>query len=161
MRRLDGEQAEEVRRFFEAAAEAARNAECDEIKCGAAVVKNDRLIGVGYNGPPLGSGDNKTCGVEWNHGKKPKHDTTCCVHAEWRAILNACKDNGEDIDGSTIFFMQVDDEGNFTDAGDPHCTVCSRLAMDAGIAGFSLWNSGGVDNYTTDEYDKASYAHHE
>jgi hypothetical protein len=54
--------------------------------------------------------------------------------------------------------MRIDDAGNFTDAGDPFCTVCSRLTMDAGVGEFALYNNGGADIYTLDEYNLTSYA---
>ena len=53
--------------------------------------------------------------------------------------------------------MRVDDEGNFTDAGDPYCTTCSRFVMEAGIGEFALWNNGRTDIYALPEYDQKSY----
>lgn len=53
--------------------------------------------------------------------------------------------------------MRVDDAGNFTDAGKPFCTVCSRLTMQAGISDFALWNNDRADVFTLPEYNKLSY----
>jgi hypothetical protein len=66
--------------------------------------------------------------------------------------------NANKIPGSTLYFMRVDEVGGFTDAGDPFCTVCSRLAMEAGIDEFALYNENGADIFTTPEYNKKSYA---
>ena len=54
-------------------------------------------------------------------------------------------------------FMRVDNEGNFTDAGDPFCTTCSRLALESGVGKFALWNAGGADIYEAAEYNQKSY----
>jgi len=78
------------------------------------------------------------CDEGWNLESKPKYDKTCCVHAEWNAILDACKANPGKLEGSTLYFMRIDEEGGFTDAGEPFCTVCSRLALQAGVAYFEL-----------------------
>jgi hypothetical protein len=54
--------------------------------------------------------------------------------------------------------MRIDEAGNFTDAGDPFCTVCSRLTMEAGVGEFALYNNGGADVYPLCEYNAKSYA---
>lgn len=77
-------------------------------------------------------------------------------------MIDALKNNPADqIDGSTLYFMRVDDKGNFTDAGKPYCTTCSRFTMQAGVAEFALWNSDGADMYTLKEYNEASYQFHQ
>jgi hypothetical protein len=88
---------------------------------------------------------------------KPKYDKTCCIHAEWRAVLDACKTNADKLAGSVLYFMRIDTEGNFTDAGEPFCTVCSRLTMESGVEEFALYNDGGADIYPLDEYNTKSY----
>ena len=146
--------------YFQAAADQASKALCQRARCGTVVVKDGRVIGRGYNGPPLGSESNRFCGAEWDYSKKPKYDLTCCIHAEWRAIIDACKAHGTDLEGARLYFMRTDDDGGFTDAGQPYCTVCSRLTMEAGITEFALWNDNGADLYPADEYDRLSYAYH-
>ena len=79
------------------------------------------------------------------------------MHAEWRAVLDACKHNADKIDGSVLYFMRLDDQGNFSGAGVPYCTNCSRLSMEAGIGEFALWNKDGADIYHINEYDRLSY----
>lgn len=46
-------------------------------------------------------------------------------------------------------------------AGQPYCTHCSRLALDAGIAEFVLWHNEGIAVYPTDEYNNLSYRYKE
>lgn len=145
--------------YFEKAAEVAANATCLRAKCGSIIVAEDGMvIGEGYNAPPLGYEDQRTCEIDWDTSVKPKYDTTCCVHAEWNAILDACKRHPEKIGGATLYFMRIDEKGGFTDAGEPYCTVCSRLALQSGIEYFSLWN-GGEERFSTKHYNLASYSY--
>jgi hypothetical protein len=53
--------------------------------------------------------------------------------------------------------MRIDEEGNFTNAGEPFCTTCSRLTMEAGVGEFALYNNEGADLYPLDEYNLKSY----
>lgn len=163
MRRVEPEDIDNILPFFEAAAEAAREATCLRAKCGSVVVSKAGLIlGRGYNAPPLDSESQRTCDVRWDLGKKPKYDKTCCVHAEWNATMDTLVyATTEEIEGSKLYFMRVDGNGEFTDAGEPYCTTCSRIVMQAGIAEFVLWNAGGADIYTLPEYNKVSYGYHE
>lgn len=145
------------RYYFEQAAIEARRATCLRARCGSIIVDvAGNIIGRGHNSPAREDESQRTCLVEWDTVKKPKYDTTCCVHAEWNAILNVCKTSPDLINGSTLYFMRIDGEGNFTDAGEPYCTVCSRLALQSGIAYFALWNHG-PDIRTTADYNTQSY----
>jgi len=139
------------------AAEAAAGATCYRSHCGSVIVKDGVVIGSGYNAPPLNDEGRRTCDATWDYDKKPKYDLTCCVHAEWRAVIDACKRNADSIKGSTLYFMRIDEGGNFTDASEPYCTTCSRFVMEAGIGEFALWNNEGADVYTLPEYDELSY----
>ena len=55
-----------------------------------------------------------------------------------------------------LYFMRVDDEGSFTDAGEPYCTTCSRFTLESGISQFALWNEGAAAIYHTAEYNRES-----
>ena len=146
--------------YFQLAADVAKRATCERAKCGSVVVGDDGVvIGEGYNAPPLEDESQRTCHFEWNLESKPKYDKTCCVHAEWNAILDACKNAPEKLAKATLYFMRIDANGNFTDAGEPYCTVCSRLALQSGIGYFALW--GDVPKiYTTREYNLKSFEYH-
>ena len=144
--------------YFEKAAEQARQATCHRAKCGSVIVANDgAIIGVGYNAPPLNDERQRHCETEFNLHIKPKYDKTCCVHAEWNAILNALRNNADQVPGSTLYFMRVDDRDQWTDAGKPFCTVCSRLAMQSGLKKFALWSDNKTQPYDVDEYNIESY----
>lgn len=157
MRRVVGKELEDIKSYFDLAAKAASKATCYRAKCGSVIVKDGKVIGSGQNGPPRNDESRRTCNTAWDYDKKPKYDLTCCIHAEWRAVINACRNNPDKIEGSTLYFMRIDENGNFTDAGDPYCTTCSRFTMESGVAEFALWNDDGVDIMTLPEYDQKSY----
>lgn len=145
-------------KWFHEAASMAAQALCKRDNCGAVIVKDDEIIGSGYAAPPQDDSKNAKCQFEYPEiTLKPKSDRTCCVHAEWRAIFDALKKNPEKIAGSTLYFTRVDDNGKRLFSGDPYCTVCSRLALDAGISFFALWYEEGIRVYDASEYNNLSY----
>lgn len=156
MQRIVGDEYRSMLPYFKAAANIATQATCSRASCGSVIVKEGKIIGEGSNGPPLGNEENRRCEVAWDFSIKPKYDKTCCVHAEWRAVIDASKRNGADIEGSRLYFMRIDENGGFTDAGEPYCTVCSRLTMESGVSEFVLWNAEGADVYSLAEYDRKS-----
>lgn len=146
--------------YFEEARKVATRAKCTRAKCGAVVVsRGGEIVGRGYNAPPLEDESQRMCDTKLDQSIKKNNDKTCCVHAEWNAILDALKNSSEKVAGSTLYFMRVDEEGNFTEAGDPYCTVCSRLALQSGVAEFALWN-GGPDIVDTKKYNIKSYEYY-
>ena len=153
---LEGEREVEAIGWMQEAAEVAKKAMCLRAKCGTVIVKDGRIIGEGYNAPPLDREENRVCNVDFPPGK-PKYDQTCCVHAEWRAIMDALKNHPDKVANSSLYFTRVNEAGEIKKSGQPYCTVCSRLALDAGIATFLLWQEGGVAAYPTDEYNRLSY----
>lgn len=144
--------------FNEAAVEAIK-ATCLKAKCGAIIVLDNQIIGRGFNSPAGNNITQSKCELNLVNSLKPKSDRTCCVHAEWRAIIDAIKNN-KDIKGSTLYFTRVDDKGNILKSGEPYCTVCSRLALDNGVKYFALWHDSGIKLYDTDEYNELSYKFH-
>lgn len=151
----------EHEQWFHEAALVAADALCLRAKCGAVIVAEGNVIGRGYNAPPLDDILTRRCLEEnYDRSKKPKYDLTCCVHAEWRAIMDALRRNSECIQGSTLYYVRLDEEGNPKRSGEPFCTVCSRLALDSGIAFFALWHESGIALYDTKDYNDRSYDFH-
>lgn len=143
--------------YFKQAQAEALKATCNRAHCGAVIVSKDgQIIGRGYNAPPLGDESQRMCDAELDKSIKQNNDKTCCVHAEWNAIMDALKHRGDKIEGSTLYFMRVDDKGEFTEAGQPYCTVCSRLALESGVKTFGLWNDG-PELFDTARYNQVSY----
>ena len=147
--------------YFQEAAKEAKLATCHRAKCGCVIVAADKsIIGRGHNSPPGDDEAQRTCDIaDYDFSVKPKYDKTCCVHAEWKAILDACKRRGKAIEGSTLYFMRINDKGEFTNADAPYCTVCSRLTLESGVKWFVLWN-GAPQVYDTSKYNKLSYDFH-
>lgn len=148
--------AEEHEQGMEWAAEAARRSLCFRSRCGAVIVRGGETIGKGYNAPPKDNTALRTCLVEYGLPQRFKYDRTCCVHAEWRAIMDALRVNPEKMEGARLYFIRVDEKGEKKMAGRPYCTVCSRLALDSGIAEFVLWHKEGIRAYPTEEYHRLS-----
>ncbi len=143
---------------FEAAQREALKATCYRARCGAVLVSDrGEIIGRGYNAPPLEDEAQRMCDVQLDKSIKQNNDKTCCVHAEWNAILDGLKSYGDALNGSTLYFMRVDESGAFTGSGKPYCTVCSRLALQTGVAQFGLWHDGPV-MFDTATYNQQSYA---
>ncbi len=143
--------------YFAQAAQAAEQATCHRAHCGSIIVSTDGIvIGRGFNAPPLGDESQRMCDNVYKTDRKPKSDKTCCVHAEWNAIINALRGYPDKVSGATLYFMRINDDGEFTQAGDPYCTVCSRLALQSGIKYFGLWN-GGSQMFDTASYNLKSY----
>jgi deoxycytidylate deaminase len=153
---LKDEKEKQAIKWMEEAKKAATKALCLKAKCGAVIIKDDEIIGYGYNAPPLDNEKNRVCNTQFGLGK-PRYDQTCCIHAEWRAITDALKRNPDKIHSSHLYFVRVSEDGNVKKSGKPYCTVCSRLALDTGVAYFLLWHENGICEYPTDEYNKLSY----
>ena len=153
---LKGIKEKEAINWMNEAALVAKKAMCYKAKCGTVIVKDNEIIGSGYNAPPLDLEENRVCDRDFGIGK-PKYDKTCCIHAEWRAMIDVLKRNSNKIDGSKLYFVRVDENGNIKKSVKPYCTVCSRLALDVGIEKFLLWHEDGIGEYPTDLYNKLSY----
>lgn len=143
--------------FIEAAAKEAAHSLCLNRKCGTVIVKDGGILGKGYNAPPLDDLKHRTCLDVYEYPHKKNFDRTCCIHAEWRAIMDALRYHPDSLQGSRLYFTSVDERGEPQKSGRPFCTVCSRLALDSGIAEFVLWHKDGIAAYDTDEYNRISY----
>lgn len=154
---LKNQEEKAAEEWMREAAKIAQKALCLKAKCGSIIVKDGKIIGSGYNAPPLDMEENRMCLNQYKFTGKKKYDRTCCMHAEWRAILDALRNNPDKILGSILYFTRVDKKGNIEKSGKPFCTVCSRLALDSGISEFILWHEEGICSYGTDQYNKLSY----
>jgi deoxycytidylate deaminase len=145
--------------YIDEAAKVALGSNCFRSRCGSVIVKDDSIIGVGFNSPP----GNKTIDHCFKDDlpKNFKSDKTCCVHAEKRAIFDALRKNHEKIVGSRIYFVRLDEFGSKLRAGKPYCTMCSKDVLDVGIAEFVLWHKDGVCVYDAEEYNTLSFQYRE
>jgi dCMP deaminase len=86
------------------------------LKVGALVVKDDRIISIGYNGQPSGWDNN--CEIELEDGTLKTKPTV--LHAEMNAISKLAKSN-ESGDGSSIFITHAP------------CIDCAKMIYQSGI----------------------------
>lgn len=140
--------------------EQAKQSTCERSACGSIIVSEDTLIGTGFNSPPH-QAIHKRCTINKDTYHKKVTDKTCCVHAEQRAILDALRTFPQKIIGSRLYFIRLDKNSNPLRAGKPYCTICSKLALDVGIAEFILWHKDGIVIYPTAEYNELSFAYSE
>ncbi len=102
MRYLTDAETEQTNKYLERCIELALQSTCERHRCGSVIVKENQIIGEGYNSPPRNLKSQKRCHIKKNEYDVKVTDKTCCVHAEQRAIFDALKKHGEEIEGSTI-----------------------------------------------------------
>jgi len=155
MKVLIGKESESAMHFIDIAADVALGSGCLRSRCGSIIVNDNEIIGRGFNSLPM----NKVL----EHCIKDelpidfKSDRTCCVHAEQRAVMNALATNPKKVEGSTLYFIRLDKEGNKLNAEDPYCTICSKMALDVGISEFVLLREEGITVYDIEEYNRFSF----
>lgn len=157
MRYLSGAEEKEAMKFLEEAERAAQNSTCLRTKCGSVIIKNGKIIGVGFNSPPFGLESQRRCENQKDGYHKKVTDKTCCVHAEQRAIMDALRRNPKELKGARLYFVRLGGDGKKAPSGKPYCTICSKMALDVGIAEFVLWHKKGICIYGTEEYNDMSY----
>lgn len=159
MKNLKGTDLKKVKYYLEVATKEARKATCSRAQCGAVIVNSDVIVGVGHNSPPLDNNVSRMCNNQYTYSKKTKlkYDTTCCVHAEWRALTDTLKNNSSKLAGSTLYFMRIEDDNPIKTQ--PFCTVCSRLQLDLGVKETVLWQDEGYISYDSLSYNQTSYAY--
>ncbi|MBR9678324.1 MAG: hypothetical protein GOU97_03485 [Nanoarchaeota archaeon] len=161
MRLLTGREESEALKWLEEARLVGLASTCHRSKCGSIIVKNNEIIGAGYNSPPRDEKLKKCFKDEIPVNFKS--DRTCCVHAEQRAVMDALKKNPDKIVGSAIYFARLEEKGRIKKSGRPYCTICSKMVLDAGIAEFVLWHEKevwereGIYVYDTREYNDLSF----
>ncbi len=158
MRTLKGSEYTQAWHYFLLAAEQAKQSTCNRARCGTVIVNNTTICGKGYNSPAGNLESRRMC-FKRNFDPGFKSDKSCCVHPEQRAIMDALRHYPENIQGSQLYFMRLDPSGSPLPAGEPYCTICSKMSLDSGIGEFLLWNGDAIISYPTEEYDRLSYAY--
>jgi len=106
--------------FMELAVNLSKRSHCIKRHVGAVLIKDTRIISIGYNGPPAKT---HNCDEEWPVEGCPRDSKGSCslaLHAEENAIVFAVK-NGTDIQGATMFVTLSP------------CISCARLMFVSGI----------------------------
>lgn len=138
----------------------AQSSTCERSRCGAIIIKNDRIIGRGWNSPPGNLESQRRC--QRKHELKPgfKSDRTCCIHAEQRAIADALHHFPADLPGAEMYFYRLGADKNL-EITRPYCTVCSKAILDAGVARIALYRADGWQWYDTEAYNDISFNYSE
>lgn len=114
--------------FMKLATDLALRSHCVKAQVGAVLVKDTRIISIGYNGPPAGT---HNCDEEWPDTGCPRDSKNSCslaLHAEENAILYAVK-NGASLEGSTLYITLSP------------CLPCARIIYSSGIKKVLFLNS--------------------
>ena len=88
--------------YMDLAINLAKRSHCIKAQVGSVLVKDTRIISIGYNGPPA---ETHNCDEEFPEVGCPRDSKGSCslaLHAEQNAILYAVK-NGSTIEGATIY----------------------------------------------------------
>ncbi|MBU0470036.1 MAG: hypothetical protein KKA62_05425 [Nanoarchaeota archaeon] len=157
MRYLSGEEEKKALEYLKKTAEIAVRAACRRSRCGSIIVKDSQIIGSGFNSPPGNKEEQRRCSYSKDSLHKKITDKTCCIHAEQRAIMDALRRYPDRIFGSRLYFIRLDENEKPSRAGQPYCTICSKMALDVGIAEFILWTEKGIAVYDTEEYNLISF----
>ncbi|HNU96284.1 MAG TPA: deaminase [Candidatus Magasanikbacteria bacterium] len=161
MKYLSGQEEKQALEYINKATRIALDSTCERAKCGCVIVKDGKVIGQGFNSPPLNTEKQRRCLFDKNTYNPKVTDKTCCIHAEQRAIMDALRNNPDKLIGSTLYFIRLDEDKTPARAGKPYCTICSKMALDVGIVEFVLWHDQGICVYNTDEYNTLSYQYQE
>lgn len=114
--------------FMELAVRVAQRSHCVRRQVGAVLVKDTRIISIGYNGPPPNT---HNCDEEWpDQGCTRDNKGSCylAIHAEQNAIMYAVKNNAS-VEGSTLFVTLSP------------CLPCARIIYSMGIKRIIYLNS--------------------
>ena len=143
----------EANYFLELAAQQAKKSTCKKSKRGAIIVKNGKILGMGYNNL-IDREDCDPC-LREDINDNSKAELCYAVHAEQDAIFNALEKHN-DLKGSRIYHIKVKD-GKMEPSEDISCTVCSRIVLRTGISEFVLLQKKGIAVYDSKEFNKLSF----
>jgi deoxycytidylate deaminase len=161
MKYFSEEETKKAQKYIDECVKQALNSTCQRSRCGSIIVKDEEIIGKGFNSPPANKEEQRRCSCSKEDYAKKVTDKTCCVHAEQRAIMEALRNNSNKLINSRLYFIRLDEKGNRSFSGKPYCTICSKMALDVGISEFVLLHKEGICAYNTDEYNLLSFNYKE
>jgi dCMP deaminase len=125
--------------FMDTAERFAQLSSAIRLKVGAVVVKDNRIISIGYNGMPAGwtnDCENLVRIEDDEHGRYEYKTKPEVIHAEANAILKLARD-GESGNGASLFCTHAP------------CIDCAKLIYGAGISSLYYCNAyrddSGID----------------
>lgn len=107
---------------------------CIRRNFGAVIVKDDEIIGTGYNGAPRGRKNCDDLGYclreKLNVPRGERYELCRSVHAEQNAIISVERSK---MLGSTIYLCgKSHTDGSYVENSSP-CALCKRMIINAGI----------------------------
>lgn len=143
----------EAEHFLELAAQQAKKSTCKKSQRGAIIVKDEKILGMGYN-KLIGRDECNPC-IREDIKDNSRAELCYAVHAEQEAIFDALEKHN-DLKGSRIYHIKVKD-GKMEPSEDISCTFCSRIVLRIGISEFVLLQKKGIAVYDTEEFNKLSF----
>tara|TARA_R100001244_G_scaffold21111_1_gene22591 strand:- start:220 stop:660 length:441 start_codon:yes stop_codon:yes gene_type:complete len=119
--------------FVETTKLVAQRSSCVKAQQAALLIKDNRIISFGYNGPPAGTFNCSDDGGEEACGKDSNGSCFHGIHAEQNAIGYAAR-NGIDTEGCIIYCTETP------------CISCAKLIVASGIKEFHY-----IDEYRLDD----------
>jgi len=119
--------------FVETTKLVAQRSSCVKAQQAALLIKDNRIISFGYNGPPAGTFNCNDDGGEEACGKDSNGSCFHGIHAEQNAIGYAAR-NGIDTEGCIIYCTETP------------CISCAKLIVASGIKEFHY-----IDEYRLDD----------
>ena len=119
--------------FVETTKLVAKRSSCVKTQQAALLIKDNRIISLGYNGPPAGTLNCFEDGGEEACGKDNNGSCRLGIHAEQNAIGYAAR-NGINTEGCIIYCTQTP------------CISCAKLVVASGIKEFYY-----IDEYRLDD----------
>lgn len=118
--------------YLKIAEAVAQRSTCLRRKYGAVIVKDDKIVGTGYNGSPRGEKnccDEGKCLREELHVPKGERYELCrSVHAEQNAMIQS---NRLDMQDATLYITGIEIDNNYADP--TPCKLCSKMIKNSGI----------------------------
>jgi len=143
--------------FLGIALAVAKRSTCLRRKFGAVIVKDNTIVGTGYNGSARGVINCSEIGCIKNIMNSPQgraYDYCPAVHAEENAIINS---NRADRIGATLYIAGITPDGKYTLA--LPCQRCQRKIINSQIKKVVLLKDDGTPmTINTEEYVKADTA---
>jgi len=131
--------------FLEIALSVAARSTCLRRKFGAVIVKDNTIVGTGYNGTSRGVVNCDEVGCIKDVMELPQgraYDYCPAVHAEENAIINS---NRADRIGATLYLSGIDRGGNYTMA--LPCQRCRRKIINSQIERVVVLMNDGSPRY--------------
>lgn len=148
------ERPDKTKYFLDIALAVAKRSTCMRRKFGAVIVKDNTIVGTGYNGNARGVINCNDVGCIKNIMHSPTgmaYDYCPAVHAEENAIINS---NRSDRINATLYIAGIDKDGKYTMA--LPCQRCQRKIINSQIKQvIILKDDGNSMNINVQEYIKS------